>query len=136
MDIYKTKIKRIPGTDYSEVYPRALALYKLIASKTRRRPYVRSAYFGREKVFLDYFWIHLREKNMRDRLRRLRYYACAIDLIQYSRIKPVTTRNTDLHSEIYYRFSGINRNQELFFVQIKEYHKRGEKYLMSIFPAK
>jgi hypothetical protein len=132
MEIYRTKIKPVPGTNYSEVYPRAWALYKQIASKTKRRPYVRSAYFNKEKVFLDLFWEHVRQKNLRDRARRLKYYPCALDLIGYSRIRPSSQLNPMRKSEILHRFTGIYMDK-LFHVQIKEY-KSGEKHFISIFP--
>ena len=132
MEIYRTKIKPVPGTNYSEVYPRACALYKQIASKTKRRPYVRSAYFNKEKVFLDLFWEHVRQKNLRDRARRLKYYPCALDLIGYSRIRPSSQLNPMRKSEILHRFTGIYMDK-LFHVQIKEY-KSGEKHFISIFP--
>jgi hypothetical protein len=131
MEIYRTKIKPVPGTNYSEVYPRAWALYKQIASKTKRRPYVRSAYFNKEKVFLDLFW-DVRQKNLRDRARRLKYYPCALDLIGYSRIRPSSQLNPMRKSEILHRFTGIYMDK-LFHVQIKEY-KSGEKHFISIFP--
>ncbi len=43
---------------------------------------MRSAYFNKEKIFLDLFWTHLfMKQNQRDRLRRIKFFAVAIDLI-------------------------------------------------------
>jgi len=134
MEIYRTRIKPIPGTNYSEIYPRAWSLYKQIASKTRRRPYIRSAYFNKEKVFLDLFWEHMRQKNLRDRARRLRYYPCALDLVVHSHTSPTSKQNPNRLSETFHRFAGISENGEVFFVQIKKIGKRGGKHLISIFP--
>ncbi len=135
MGLYITKIKRISGTSYSEVYPQAISLYKTIKFRSKRRPYLRSAYFKKEKVFLDYFWDHLREKHHNDRTRRLQQYACGLDLIEYSRIEPIQQRNPKKFSETLYRFIGRNGNNDMFAVQIRE-NKNGEKGLMSIFPIR
>jgi acyl carrier protein phosphodiesterase len=134
MKIYTTKVKRLPGTDYAEVYSKAKNLYKAISSRTKRRPYVRSAYFGNEKVFLDYFWDHIFKKNFSDRKRRLGYYACALDLIQNSKIAPISKINPEDSLETLHRFSGVNGNSEEFFVQIKEDMKTGQKHFISVFP--
>lgn len=134
MEIYRTKIKPTSGSNYSEVYPMAWAIYKQIASKTKRRPYIRSAYFDKEKIFLDRFWTHIRQKNFRDRARRLKEYPCGLDLIRHSKMRPISERKGKLTREKWYRFSGENGNRGVFFVQIKENVKTGEKDLMSIFP--
>ena len=134
MDSFKTKIKPFSGTSYADIYPKALYVYKNITSKTKRRPYLRSAYFSKEKVFLDYFWDHIREKNLRDRARRLTYYACALDLIKHSRMKPSSKENPNKKSEVLHRFTGITGDRRVFCVQIiKERLKRREKYFMSVF---
>lgn len=134
MDYFVTKIKPISGSEYSEVYPLAFALYKRLASKTKRRPYVRSAFFDGEKVFLDYFWDHMRTKNWRDRVRRLKFYPCAIDLLLHSRVKPISKNNPNRHSELLHRFGGIALENRRFFVQVKEGRRNREKVFMSIFP--
>lgn len=135
MTLYTTKIKKLSGTNYSEVLPQAKVIYKNIEAKTKRRPYVRSAYFKGEKIFLDFFWNHLFEKNLSDRTRRLKYYACALDLMINSHIEPVSRINPNKSSETLFRFSGITQNKELFVVQIKKDNKTGQKSFMSIFPV-
>ncbi len=135
MKVFQTKTKRISGTDYREVYGKSHAAYYAIAGKTKRRPYVRSAYFDKDKVFLDYFWQHLHQKNWKDRIRRLKLYPCALELIQHSKAEPITKQNPNKPSEILHRFAGITKDQELFFIQIREDKKGKQKDFMSVFPA-
>ena len=56
---YFTKVNKLPGTNYTEVKKNADIIFKQIKSKTKRRPYIRSAYFNKQKVFFDFFWQHL-----------------------------------------------------------------------------
>ncbi len=136
MKAYQSKFRKLPGTNYKEVYPSASAIFKQIKSRTKRKPYIRSAYFNKEKVFLDYFWQHLRQKNLKDRTRRLKYYQGALDLIKNSKLEPTSKQNPDRSSEILHRFVGLTRNKEVFFVQISENKKTDQKYFMSVFPLK
>lgn len=83
MQIYKAKGRKFSGSDFKEVHKKAYGLYSQLKKKTKRRPYVRSAYFNKEKIFLDFFWRHLFEKeNWRDRMRRMKYFGCAVELIK------------------------------------------------------
>lgn len=52
MQIYKTKVHRFAGTDFHEVRKKAFGLYAEIKQKSKRRTYVRSAYFNKEKFSL------------------------------------------------------------------------------------
>ncbi len=135
MEVYKTKIKQLSGTSYSEVYSQAKFLYKQIASKTRRKPFLRSKYFDGQKIFLDYFWDHISRKNPADRMRRLKQYLCALDLIKNTKIEPEIKDDQDDSSKILYRFKGCNGNNEIFYVQITEEKKSGKKHFLSVFPA-
>lgn len=136
MQIYKTKTKRISGSDFREVNRKAVYIYSKIKKKSKRRPYVRSAYFKKEKIFLELFWKHLYGKeNWRDRMRRLKYFEAAIELIQKSRFKPVSRENPNKPREMLHRFYGITADSELFFVQIKENAKNRQKFMISIFPS-
>jgi len=135
MKIYQTKIKKFPGTEFGEVHEYAVKTYKAIKSKTKRRPYVRSAYFKKEKVFLDYFWSHMHQKNWRDRTRRLKYYACAIDLLKHSQMESVSKQNPNKPQEILHRFAGMTPDKELFYVQIREDKKTDRKDFMSVYPV-
>ena len=131
---YKTKLKPLSGTSYSEIISKALGIYKDIASKTKRRPYIRSSYFNKGKIFMDYFWSHIMTKNQGDRFRRLKLYNCAIDLIQNSRFKPESVKNPNKYGEVLHRFEGTNANNELFIVQIKEELRNKQKHFISVFP--
>ena len=132
---YRTHINKLPGTNYSEVRRKAWLFYSYLRGNTKRRPYVRSAYFGKDKIFLGLFWHHLNDKlNFKDKTRRLKYLPCAIDLIKHSSFAPVSKENVYKKSEILHRFTGITRNDEVFFVQIKENKNSNEKYLISVFP--
>lgn len=131
------RVKTLPecSSDYRTIYRAAMIRYRAIASRTKRRPYVRSAYFGKEKIFLTLFWQHLHDKNWRDRKARLRFYHCAIELLQETRHAPITKPNVDNASELLHRFGGITKYGEIFYVQIKENISNKQKYLVSIFPC-
>jgi hypothetical protein len=134
MTPYQTKTPKLPGTSYSEVYRAARRHYDNIARKTRRKPYVRSAYFRKEKIFLDLFWSHLHEKTPRDRFRRLKYYAATLVLLQRGRNAPTSKPNPNRPSEILHRFAGLTKERELFFVQVKESTRSHRKDFISCFP--
>ena|SRR4030042_2994764 len=134
MKVYQTKSKKISGTSYGEVFHGAFAIYDKIKKKTKRRPYVRSAYFKREKIFFDYFREHLFQKSAKERMKRLRFFGAAVELVKYSRISPVSKINPNKTSEIVHRFAGLTKEKELFYVQIKEDKKRKRNYFMSCFP--
>lgn len=135
MNIYQTKSAKLAGTNYKEVYGKAFGVFQRIRQKTKRRPYIRSAYFKKEKIFLGLFWQHLEDHfNQNDKARRLKLYECGIELIQRSRYEPTSKENPNKPSEILHRFMGITKNKEMFKVQIKEDKRSGEKFLISIFP--
>ena len=111
MKIYKTKATKLTGTDFHEVNQKAFGLYQQIKRKTKRRPYIRSTYFNKDKVFLELFWKHLFDKqNWRDRVRRLRYFSCAIELIRDSRFEPISKENPNKPTEILHRFAGATKD--------------------------
>lgn len=135
MKSYKTKTKKLTGTNYKEVHKNALDLYYQIKKRTKRRPYIRSIYFKKEKIFLELFWRHLFARgNWRDRMRRLKYFPCVIELIGKTTHKPESKPNPHKQSEILHRFAGISKENNRFFVQIKENKYTKQKFLMSIFP--
>lgn len=135
MQEYHTKARQLSGTSYSEVYQRAFGLYKEIRRKSKRRPYVRSAYFNKQKVFLPLFWSHLHEKlNHRDKTRRAKLFPCAIELIQHTRFDPATKESLEQENTLLHRFLGKTKDGQSFFVQIKENKRTREKWLISIFP--
>ncbi len=136
MKSYQVKNCKLSGSSYNEVYKKAWQVYLLEKKKSKRRTYVRSVYFKKSKIFLDVFWNHLKQKNWVDRFRRLKYYFCAIELIKNSRIDPETFQDVNNSKEILHRFSGVTKNGEEFFVQIKENKRTDQKYFVSVFPKK
>ena len=66
MEYYQTKIKKIPGSNYREIIRQVNRIYKKIEKQTKRKMYVRSAYFSKEKVFFDYFWAHIKKTRYGD----------------------------------------------------------------------
>jgi len=133
MNIYQTKAKKLPGSNYQEVYAAARRCYNEIKKKTKRRPYIRASYWQKEKVFFDYCWPHLAQKPPRERMRRLRYLAAAIELLQKSRYAPATKSHASDHTAIVHRFAGKTKEGDIFYVQVKE-DKKSQKYFMSCFP--
>lgn len=136
MKTYQTKTTKLAGTEFKEVHRKAFRLYQDIRRRSKRRPYIRSAYFKKDKIFLGLFWQHLYEKkHYIDQMRRMKLFACGIELIRSTRYEPESKENPNKRSEILHRFAGITKEQELFFVQIKEDKRTGEKFLISIFPV-
>lgn len=81
MRIYQTKAGKLTGTDFHQVYKKAFGLYEQIRRRTKRRAYLRSAYFKKDKIFLVLFWQHLWDKHKwQDRMRRLMERKFANDL--------------------------------------------------------
>ena len=135
MPIYRTRNNKLSGIDYRDLHQKALSLYKTIKIRTKRQPYIRSAYFNKEKIFIESFWRHLNDKkNFRDKMRRIKYFPCAIELIKKSRFQPASKENPNKKSEILHRFMGVTNDGNYFFVQIKEDKKSGSKWFMSVFP--
>jgi hypothetical protein len=60
MNFYQTKTNKLPGSNYSEVKSRAYLIFKQIKSKTKRKPYIKSAYFNKQKI----------ERSLRFRLKK------------------------------------------------------------------
>lgn len=135
MKVYKTKVKPFAGTDYKEIRKKAFGFYQEVKRRSKRKTYIRSRYFKKEKIFLDLFWSHTFEKNYWDQTRRMRFFACGIELVQKSPFEPTTKENPNKTGELLHRFAGVSATSELFFVQIKEDRPTGKKYLISIFPV-
>lgn len=134
MTPYQTHSALLKGSNWEEVLSKTRHIFRKIQLKSRRKSYLRSAYFHKEKVFFDYFWIHLSQKNRKIRTKRLKYFLAAIELIEYCRHEPVSKENPNARGEIFHRFYGLTKEKHLFCVQIKEMKQTGSKYLMSIFP--
>ena len=135
MKIHVVKANAYPGTDHSEVYPPARKLYGQIKAQTKRQPYVRSAHFKRGKIFIELFWVHLNQKNRKERNKRLKYYGAGIELLRNTRQAPIIKINPNKPDERLYRFAGATPQGDLFYIQVKENCRTKRKDLMSIFPA-
>jgi hypothetical protein len=126
--IHQVKALPISGTDYSEVYPPARRLYNQIKAHTKRRPYVRSMYFGKEKVFIELFWIHLNQKNRKERNKRLKFYGCGIELLRTSRQQPTTKVNPNKSNEQLHRSYRESRPLRSYSIsRLKKTHVQKEK---------
>lgn len=131
---YATKTNKLPGSNYAEARKNAIELFAEIKKKTKRKPYIRSAYFNKQKIFFEYFWQHLYDKGPKERYKRLRYFGVAIELIKNSKNHPTTKQNPNNPNEILHRFAGLTKNKEIFYVQIKENRRNSKKYFISCFP--
>lgn len=135
MQAYKTKTKRLSGSGFHEIRVQAFDVYESIRKKSKRRPYIRSTYFKKDKIFIGLFWSHLfKKQNWRDRMRRMKYFPAAIELIQKTTYDPKSKENPNKRSEILHRFAGITQDDHLFYVHIKEDKKTDQKFLISVFP--
>jgi hypothetical protein len=130
--------KRGPlGTSYAEAMKLARREYHVIQKRTpRRQAYVRSAYFKKDKIFINQFWVHLDQKSSTDRLRRLKLFACAIDVIRNCPNAPEIMQNPNKADEALYRYHAQTNSGQSFSVQIRENKTTGCKDFMSVFPDK
>ena len=121
MKPFPVKAEKLTGsTDDKLVIKRAQKYFRVITGKTKRQPYIRSAYFGKQKIFFTYFWRHLFQKPPRVRKIRAMYLPCAIELIQNCKNAPTTKPNPAKKIELLHRFCGVTKYKEIFYVQIKE----------------
>jgi hypothetical protein len=135
MDFYRSKYNKLSGSSYSEVLKKARLIFRDIEKRSKRSAYVRSKYFNKEKVFLSYFWSHLEQKRLKERMRRLKYYQCAIDLLRNTTVEPKTIVENTQNGVLFHRFSGKTKEGDVFFVQVKE-NTKNNKLFMSVFPEK
>ncbi|MEK7544854.1 MAG: hypothetical protein AAB551_01870 [Patescibacteria group bacterium] len=136
MKIYQAKSKKIAGTEFKEVRKKAFEICQEIKRRSKRRAYVRSSYFKKDKIFIDLFWEHLFDKqSWKDRVRRLKYFPAAIEPTRKSPFEPRSKENPNKKNEILHRFAGMTQEKDLFFVQIKEDKKSCQKFFISVFPA-
>ena len=133
---YQNSKNKLKGANYKEVRKNAIIVFNQIKRKTKREPYLRSAYFQKQKIFFDYFWTHLRQKRAKERFKRLQYFEVAVELIKNSKNHPCSKQNPNKKIEIFHRFAGLTKDKKLFYVQIKENKRSDKKYFISCFPAK
>ncbi len=137
MQVYKSKYSRLPGSTYNEIVAAARREYHTIQKRNPRRiAHVRSAYFAKDKVFLNTFWDHVKQKHPTDQERRLKLYAAAIDLIRNSKLTPDTIFAENDKDTLLHRFYGVSQDGQYFSVQIKESKRTHRKEFMSVFPSK
>jgi|SRR5579859_3608263 len=132
MQAWKVKAPIIPGKSYKSVNKIARALFHEVERKTKRKAYIRSKYFDKQKVFLSFFWDHLAGKRPRDRTRRLKYFGCALEVIRDSQFDPDVATNPNNKLETFYRFHG-QAAENMFVVQIKKDKSEALEF-MSVFP--
>ena len=60
-------------------------------------------------------------------------FRCGLDLLRNTHFIPDSRPNPNGRNEIVHRFAGKTKSGEIFYVQVRE-DRRGNKYLMSIFP--
>lgn len=133
--VYQTHILPTAGSEYEEVYKEAKFLFACLKYKTKRKIYIRSAYFNQQKIFFDYFWEHLFQKPKGQRIWRLKLFPCALELIKHTRCKPFTMKGANFGERLY-RFYGETRQHQLFLVQVKEHLPSETKQFLSVFPVR
>lgn len=132
--VKSAKLSGIGGD--KEIMKRAQDFFDALMRRTKRQPYIRSAYFDKQKIFFTYFWKHIYQKPPKQRRIRVVFLPCAIELIQKCRNTPESIINTGKKIEVFHKFTGITKDKEVFYVQIKENIKTDRKEFMSVFPAK
>jgi len=135
--MYKSKYSQLPGTSHAKLMKAARHEYHKVQKRTpRRQAHVRSRYFNKDKIFLNQFWGHINQKHPGDQTRRLKLFACALDLIRNSTETPETIFSVNDLNTLLHRFSGESADGTAFSVQIKENKRNGRKDFMSVFPIK
>lgn len=131
---YQCKTKPLPGHRFTDIIPQARRLFRSLQKQTKRRPYIRSAYFNKDKIFFDFFWQHMQQKAVIDRARRLRYFPCALELLRSTRHDPITFMDPTQPNKFVHRFLGEASGNQKFWALIKEDRKSNKKQLLSLFP--
>ncbi len=139
MKVYQSKASSINGSAYTELIGRVRKEEDKIRKLTMRRPYVRSSYFtegkNKSKVFIEYFLPHTMQKGYKTRVKRLKLYNAAIDLLRNTRHEPEVILKADMPAYILYKFHGITKNGVKFCVQVKQHKRTGRKDFMSVYPT-
>ena len=137
MPLYQSKYGLIPGTSHAAVIRLAREEYHKIQKRTpRREAHVRSQYFRKDKVFINQFWEHLKQKHPGDQVRRVKLFTCGIDLIRNSTHSPDTIFSAENKNIMLHRFYGQTKGGQPFCVQIRENKRTNRKDFMSVFPVK
>lgn len=137
MQVFRSRFDKLHGTSLDELMKQARREYHAIQKKTPRRvPYVRSKYFAKSKIFLNTFWDHLNQKSPKERVVRLQFYSCAIDLLRNTAHEPQSYYTKSDTSIGMHRFYGQTKSGDYFCVQVKENKRNNRKDFMSVFPAR
>lgn len=136
MKYYQSKYDLLPGSSYDEVVAYARKEFNTIRKLTKRQPYVRSKYFRGDKIFVTIFWDHLMQKHRGNRMRRLKFYKAAIDLLRNSTQTPDTIFSRSDMNTMLHRFYGKTKDGQTFCVQVKEDKRSNRKDFMSVFDIK
>jgi hypothetical protein len=135
MKAYRSKYGELSGTSYPEVMAAARREYHLTQKRTPRRvPYVRSRYFTKDKVFLNAFWDHLKQKHPSEQTKRLKFYLAALDLLRNTTYESDSVIEKNNPEVFLHRFSGQTQDGQYFYVQVKDNRRSGRKDFMSVFP--
>lgn len=135
MNIYRSRYTKYQGT-HAEAVAAARREYHAIQKRTpRRAPYVRSQYFRKDKIFINTFWDHLKQKAPAERSARIRFYHCALDLLRNTSIAPVITKSQESDIELC-RFYGQTTDGIYFCVQVKSNIRNHRKDFMSVFSVR
>lgn len=137
MQVFQSKLGKLPGSSLKEVMKLARQEYHAIQKRSpRRTPYVRSKYFIKSKIFLNTFWGHLNQKSPKERVRRLKLYGCALDLLRDTTCDPESTYTyVDMHTGLH-RLYGREKGGSYYCVQVKENKRNDRKDFISVFPVK
>jgi hypothetical protein len=133
MSTFASKAHSIHGSSYDEVLRHARNENKKIVALTKRQPYVRSTYFNKDKVFVSLFWAHIMQKHRKERMKRLKLFGAAIDLLRNTRLEPETIFKNEDPSNFLHRFYGVTKDGVGFCVQVKQNKRTGRKDFMSVF---
>lgn len=110
-------------------------MWRTLQKRTKRRPYVRSIYFHKDKIFFDFFWQHLQQKSVVDRARRLKYLPCALEVLRRSRYDPVTFIDIRQPGIIKHEFVGVAPDEVRFSVIVQQDRGTDKKQLLSLYPS-
>lgn len=86
------------------------------------------------EVYKKAFALYQNIKKKTKRRPYVRSEFFKLELVQNTRVSPVSKENPFDRSQILHRFTGVTPEKELFRVQVKEEKDTKNKWLMSIFP--
>lgn len=136
MSYFQSKYHQLPGTSYQEVINAAYYHHqKLQRRNPRRRVYVRSKYFKRDKVFLTLFWPHLLQKRKGEQIRRAKLYLCALDLLRNYQDLDGAVIDRSHPESVLLRFKGRTKDGVLFIVQVKYQIRSDRRDFISVYPT-